>query len=89
MDPRLAWTTPRTAYGVRHASWNGGRPFASLDSMSPRLGNWTLCFYPSHHTGAGKNYFAATEAQAKRWVARWAQHHWRVIGRPPPPKQTS
>ena len=88
MNPRLTWTTPENERGARYASWDGGRPFASLVAASPHLGNWTLCLYPSHHTGAGKNYYAGSEAQAKRWIARWAECHWRTIGRqPPPPKR--
>lgn len=75
MNPRLTWTTPPSqSYGC-YASWDGGPPFASLHPAAPVRGAWTLCLYPSHHTGVGKNYYAGSEAEAKRWVARWVEHH--------------
>lgn len=87
MDPRITWSKPqpKNPAGAHFATWEGRLVFAMIHPSSHRPPAWLLSLYPSGQTSHARNTFVASEAQAKRFVERWARAHADAIGRPPPP----
>jgi len=77
----IVWTQPENPMWARYASRDGFVFAMVMAGQGPWSPRWLVHLYPSGQSSEAMVDYVGSEAQAKRFVERWAAAHPDQIGR--------